>query len=1034
MNTPSSSHCPACGAPLDAGSTGSCPRCLMAAAMQPTDPGEPAAPLPVFTPEELAPHFPQLEILDCLGRGGMGVVYQARQKSLNRFVALKLLPASLAERDAAFAGRFEREGQLLARLHHPNIVAVHDSGTAGGFFYLIMEYVDGVNLRQAMRARRFTPGQALAIVPRICDALQFAHDEGVLHRDIKPENILIDAKGRVKLADFGIAKLLGGDAGAAVRASAGQAEVPGLTQSGTALGTPSYMSPEQRDTPADVDHRADIYSLGVVFYELLTGELPHGPFARPSEKSAADPRVDAIVQQALEKERSRRQQSVGEVKTQVETIAGIAVLPPARQGAVSGGIAAPARFSRAAIWGACWAPLFFVAFVLFSARVQGSPGEHQGSRWWLKTVILAVGVLGLAAPFGTTILGWTAVGRIRRSAGKLYGLGLAVFDGVLFPLLALNGLTVWVGICLKRLLVGFYANPSVIGDPRIDPPFITRLANDLAQNGVSATLLTIVTVLAILVVDFLIIRRVWRAVNSPAEASVAAVPAVSRSGCLRVVAILGAAVLAVFAVLLSAYFLAGAPSPATSASSHFPKIAHIGGNHHSVEVVHDGSDLHYVFYYAGDFGSSSSGSQNVHSLTWMDEGAIKLRNGLTFGYHRESTGPEQVRVNGTEYDLRLGRVLVLGESGTVEQLKIFPPLVTARKPEELAKRIAPARAMNEEPITVERLRHQLEAVEAQLADALKTCAPTHPFVIEVQGNIESLRQKLGKQTVPPTFESVTGAARKLIATNFPDAVIHSETDEFTAQHATQEFEIHTQFKTGEVAQKAQKQTGPSATGFMLTVQRLKAPLVSAAADLPQSFDRPYWKSCVNSSFDPKTGKGLAVYFDFGARLDPEFKRAMLELPQPRDRMLHFTPVQAKAEPWGETVDGVQASLRADREEWWKGEKPALTLKVRNQGEHRPFVARQQEVAEVEFDGQWFVYSGPVDVLSGPVQPGEFFDNIAVLLDPKSWQSKDKHEPLALKAGEHTVRVSMGLEVTPSARVISNPIKIKLRETHEPPPR
>ena len=172
-------------------------------------------------------------------------------------MALKLLPASLAEGDAAFAGRFEREGQLLARLHHPNIVAVHDSGRAGDFFYLLMEYVDGVNLRQAMRAKRFTPAQALAIVPAVCDALQFAHEEGVLHRDIKPENILLDGKGRVKLADFGIAKLIG-DHDGLLNPVDGRDAASGWTQSGSVLGTPRYMAPEQRRMPSEVDHRADM--------------------------------------------------------------------------------------------------------------------------------------------------------------------------------------------------------------------------------------------------------------------------------------------------------------------------------------------------------------------------------------------------------------------------------------------------------------------------------------------------------------------------------------------------------------------------------------------------------------------------------------------------------------------------------------------------------------------------------------------------------------------------------------------------------
>ena len=311
-------QCESCGAVLDSAAPGGlCPRCLMAGAMQPTEPsiGVVRQPPSIDTVQAA---FPQLEVLEFIGQGGMGWVFKARQPKLNRFVALKLLPSSLAERDAAFAGRFEREGQLLARLHHPNIVAVHDSGAAGEFFFLLMEYVEGVNLRQAMLSSRFTPAQALSIVPRICDALQFAHDEGVLHRDIKPENILLDAKGRVKLADFGIAKLIGSAAEPAAGETA--ADAPALTQFGATLGTPSYMAPEQRDTPAEVDHRADIYSLGVVFYELLTGELPTGSFAPPSTISATDPRVDAIVRQALEKERTRRQSSAGEMRTQVETI------------------------------------------------------------------------------------------------------------------------------------------------------------------------------------------------------------------------------------------------------------------------------------------------------------------------------------------------------------------------------------------------------------------------------------------------------------------------------------------------------------------------------------------------------------------------------------------------------------------------------------------------------------------------------------------------------------------------------------------
>jgi hypothetical protein len=258
--------------------------------------------------------FPELEILALIGHGGMGVVYRARQPRLDRLVALKILPPALATQPG-FAERFTREARALGRLSHPNIVAVYDFGERAGIFYLMMEFVNGVNLRQAMRAG-VKPEQALSLVPRICEALQFAHDHGVLHRDIKPENILLDTTGTPKLADFGIAKLAG-EAGA----------VSGLTQTGAALGTAAYMAPEQIEHPGAVDHRADIYSLGVVLYEMLTGELPLGRFAVPSEKAKVAHGVDEVVMRALEKERERRQQSATEMKTEVEGVR-TGALPP----------------------------------------------------------------------------------------------------------------------------------------------------------------------------------------------------------------------------------------------------------------------------------------------------------------------------------------------------------------------------------------------------------------------------------------------------------------------------------------------------------------------------------------------------------------------------------------------------------------------------------------------------------------------------------------------------------------------------------
>jgi tRNA A-37 threonylcarbamoyl transferase component Bud32 len=292
-------HCPTCHAPIPVNAPGGfCPACLLRDAEETPSHGPAGPPL-----EDIAAAFPNLEGIELIGQGGMGFVYKVRQPSLDRIVALKILSPELG-RDPAFAERFAREARTLGKLHHPNIVTVFEHGESGGFFYLLMEYVDGLNLRQALRAGRFTPKQALSIVPGICDALQYAHENGVWHRDIKPENILLDRDGKVKIADFGIARIVGDPRRDFT-----------LTMTGNALGSAAYMAPEQHEKPHEADHRADIYSLGVVIYEMLTGELPLGRFPSPSQKAAVNARIDEIVLRTLEKERELRQQSATEVKT-----------------------------------------------------------------------------------------------------------------------------------------------------------------------------------------------------------------------------------------------------------------------------------------------------------------------------------------------------------------------------------------------------------------------------------------------------------------------------------------------------------------------------------------------------------------------------------------------------------------------------------------------------------------------------------------------------------------------------------------------
>jgi|GEM_PF-771236 len=353
---PDENKCPRCGTPLHAGAlAGLCPACLLqqgAGQDTVTGGGRPFLPPTV---EELSVKFPQLEITDLIGKGGMGAVYKARQRELDRVVALKILPPAIGE-TPGFAERFTREAKALAKLNHPGIVTIHDFGRADGLYFFLMEFVDGVNLRQLLNTGRIAPREALAIVPQICDALQFAHDHGIVHRDIKPENILLDRRGRVKVADFGLAKLVGGESEATSGTNA-QMTPSDLTEAGKIMGTPSYMAPEQTASPDTVDNRADIYALGVVFYQMLTGELPGTRIEPPSKKVLIDVRLDEVVLRALEKKPELRYQQASIFKTQVETIAGgssaqeTAAGPGVAEAVARGAVSVNKRRWEVVIWG-----------------------------------------------------------------------------------------------------------------------------------------------------------------------------------------------------------------------------------------------------------------------------------------------------------------------------------------------------------------------------------------------------------------------------------------------------------------------------------------------------------------------------------------------------------------------------------------------------------------------------------------------------------------------------------------------------------
>ncbi len=524
MSNSSSPNCPQCGAALPAGAPGGlCPRCLMALNLQTetvfTD-DSPAA-QPPLPPDQIAPHFPQLEILECLGRGGMGVVYKARQKTLNRVVALKLLAPERVN-DAKFAERFAREAQALAALNHPNIVTIHDFGQAGGFYFLLMEFVDGVNLRQLLRARKFMPEEALAIVPPLCDALQFAHERGIVHRDIKPENLLLDKSGRVKVADFGIAKMLGN----------GHGDLPGTASAPdnatkTAMGTPGYSAPEQKSNPQHVDSRADIYSLGVVFYEMLTGELPGKRIEPPSRKVQIDVRLDQVVLRALEKTPELRYQQASEVKTCVETIAGTP-LENDRRNAESGKLAGQAQpFSGTARLGA-WLILPFLLSTLFWNF------GHQGGTAALVGVTIAS--LGFIALLATTFLGWVALGQIQRSHGRLRGRQLAMLEALCLPVLLVDTAIIFLLLLANKLVNVCLLSASF---PVLQVSAFINVPHYL--------LWLFITAAVVIGVDYAIISRVWRAANRPGIAGPATPPQPVRFSPPGMV---GMGLLAIFILLL----------------------------------------------------------------------------------------------------------------------------------------------------------------------------------------------------------------------------------------------------------------------------------------------------------------------------------------------------------------------------------------------------------------------------------------------------------------------------------------------------
>jgi serine/threonine-protein kinase len=266
--------------------------------------------------------IPGYQILGKLGAGAMAIVYKARQLSLNRIVAIKVLPKRFSE-NPEYVGRFYKEGQAAGKLNHPNIVQAVDVGEAGGYHYFVMEYVEGKTLYDDLSAGKvFSEEEALDVIIQVAEALRHAHSVGLIHRDVKPKNIMINKEGIVKLADMGLARETT-DIEAA------------KTEKGKAYGTPYYISPEQIRGEMDIDERADIYGLGATFYHLVTGRVPYmaddpvevmkkhlrDELVPPDHiNTALSAGVSEVIEVMMAKDKKDRYRSIDEVLTDLRAV------------------------------------------------------------------------------------------------------------------------------------------------------------------------------------------------------------------------------------------------------------------------------------------------------------------------------------------------------------------------------------------------------------------------------------------------------------------------------------------------------------------------------------------------------------------------------------------------------------------------------------------------------------------------------------------------------------------------------------------
>lgn len=304
-------------------------------------------------PTHLADLFPGYEIVRLIACGGMGAVYEAMQIALDRTVAIKILPREFTN-DESFRIGFQAEARAMARLNHPNLISVYDFGEVDGMLYIIMEYVPGFSLFEAANGQPILQEEVVPLVASICRGLAHAHDSRIIHRDIKPANILLNLNNEPKIGDFGLARPLENQ----------------LQEGEEIFGTPGYTAPEVIDTPHSIDHRADIFSLGVLLHELLTGILPNADPRPTSAICHCDPRFDLVIRKATHESPTERYDSANEIAAEIERISTTAG-PRVLQTAAHGG-RAPRVMAR-----------------------KYTPTKKSGSKGFLiSALLIAVGIVG----------------------------------------------------------------------------------------------------------------------------------------------------------------------------------------------------------------------------------------------------------------------------------------------------------------------------------------------------------------------------------------------------------------------------------------------------------------------------------------------------------------------------------------------------------------------------------------------------------------------------------------------------------------